>query len=296
MALVVDVPLNTAIADLDAALRSLIKRELSRHGFESVEVAFDAPSKDWSGKLTSPAVNLFLYDLREAAEQTGGTSSDIRSGNGSAVTKPPALRLELAYAVTGWAKAVEDEHRMLSQVLAILFSYKRLPPELLAEHINPAAQVSQIETSVGRPREDKSDFWTAVGGSYKASIDYIVRMSVESGTTYVRGPEVRVQRMRTRLSDGPRSTMSELMRFGGTVRDGDGEPVRDAWVALPDAGRWTSTNGEGRFIFDRVADGRHRVVARTSAGDEAEVTAEVPGDAIDLVVGGKSARRSRSKD
>src|SRR5918995_2697085 len=130
MALVVDVPLNTAIADLDEALRSLLRRELQRHGFEGVEVAFDAPSKEWSGKLTSPTVDLFLYDLREASERAQGTPSEQR-GNGQAVVTPPALRLELTYAVTAWTKAVEDEHRLLSQVLAVLFSYRRLPEEVV---------------------------------------------------------------------------------------------------------------------------------------------------------------------
>ena len=77
MALVVHVPLNTVLADLDEALRTLLRRELERHGFEGVEIAFDAPSKDWSGKLTGPTVNLFLYDLREAAEQAG-THADAR--------------------------------------------------------------------------------------------------------------------------------------------------------------------------------------------------------------------------
>jgi hypothetical protein len=47
MALVVDVPLNTMLADLDETLRVLLKRELARHGFDGVEVAFDAPARDW---------------------------------------------------------------------------------------------------------------------------------------------------------------------------------------------------------------------------------------------------------
>ncbi|MEA2293068.1 MAG: hypothetical protein QOE86_707 [Solirubrobacteraceae bacterium] len=298
MALVVDVPLNTAIADLDAALRALLRRELGRHGFEGVDVAFDAPSKDWSGKLTNPAVNLFLYDLREAAEQAAGTPTEVRDGNGGAHTKPPSMRLELAYAVTGWAKAVEDEHRLLSQVLAVLFSYRKLPVELLAEHLNPSARVSNLETRVGRPREDKSDFWSSVGGTYKASIDFIVRMTVESGATFTRGPEVRVQSMRTRLSDGPARTMSELMRFGGTVHHASGAPLVNAWVALPDAGRWTSTDADGRFLFDRVLAGRHRIVARTMRGEEAELTADIPGTNVDLVIGEPAGsgprRRSRS--
>ena len=46
----VEVPLNTCLADLDEALRKLIKRELDRHGFEGVEIAFDAPASDWSAR------------------------------------------------------------------------------------------------------------------------------------------------------------------------------------------------------------------------------------------------------
>ena len=64
MALIVDVPLNTTLADLDETLRTLLRRELERHGFDGVEIAFDAPAREWSGQLSSPTVNLFLYDLR----------------------------------------------------------------------------------------------------------------------------------------------------------------------------------------------------------------------------------------
>src|SRR5690349_316964 len=105
MAVVVDVPLNTAIADLDEALRLLLKRELAKHGFEGVEIAFDAPSKEWSSKLTSPTVDLFLYDLREAGERAQMTPTERRSNGQAAVIAPP-LHLELSYAVTAWTKAV----------------------------------------------------------------------------------------------------------------------------------------------------------------------------------------------
>jgi hypothetical protein len=289
--LVVDVPLNTAIADLDEALRDLLRRELSRHGFEGVEIAFDAPSKDWSGKLTSPAVNLFLYDIRESVETAQATPTEQR-GNGGARTLKPPLRLELTFAITAWTKAVQDEHRLLSQVLAILFSYKTLPDELLGEHLDDRSRARGVETSIGRPREDKSDFWSSVGGSYKASIDYLVRLNLESGAAFERGPEVRVQTMRPRLSDGPARTMEEMTRFGGTVTDGDGRAMRNVWVALPDAGRWTSTDGEGRFRFDRILTGEHRVVARTATGEEAEMTATIPGTKVDLVLGKPGKRKS----
>src|ERR1700748_3025817 len=103
----IDVPLKAPIPALDEALRLLLKRELSRHGFEGVEIAFDAPSKEWSSKLTNPTVDLFLYDLREAGDRASLTPTEQRSNGGAKITAPP-LRLELSYSVTAWTKAVED--------------------------------------------------------------------------------------------------------------------------------------------------------------------------------------------
>jgi hypothetical protein len=288
MAVVVDVPLNTCLADLDEALRTLLKRELERHGFEGVEIAFDAPASDWSAKLTAPTVNLFLYDMRENLAQSEATPREVR-GNGGNRSEPPPMRLEVTYAVTAWTKAVEDEHRLLSQVLAILFSHGSLPADLLEGRLSAAARYRAIETEVGRPKEEKADFWTSIGGRYKASIDYAVRLEVESGVTFTRGPDVRTQTMRVQLADGPRATMEELQRFGGVVRDRDGAPAEGAWVVLPDLGRWSSTGRDGRFIFDGVRSGDHRVIVRTPGGDEATATVTVPGRGVDLELG--SGRR-----
>jgi hypothetical protein len=289
---VVDVPLNTSLADLDEALRTLLRRELEAHGFEGVEIAFDAPASDWSAKLTAPTVNMFLYDLRENLSQSEATPRNVRV-NGAAMAAPPPMRLEVTYAVTAWTKAVEDEHRLLSQVLAILFSHTSLPADLLAGRLAAASQLRAIETEVGRPKEEKADFWTSIGGRYKASIDYAIRIEVESGLMFTRGPEVRSQTMRLEL-DGVRRTMEELQRFGGVVRDSSGQPVADAWVALPDLGKMTSSDPEGRFLFDGLRPGDHKVEARTASGEEASGVAKVPGGGVDLEVGG-ARRRSTSK-
>lgn len=296
MAVVVEVPPNTAIADLDEALRRLLRRELDKRGLEGVEVAFDAPSKEWSGKLTNPVVNLFLYDLREAVERAEASPREIR-GNGQAIVTPPPLRLELTYAVTAWTKAVEDEHRLLSQVLTILFSHSQLPEDILSGQPNGGARLREAQTSVGRPREEKADFWTSVGGQYKVSIDYVVHLTIESGAAFVRGPEVRMQTVRTRPSEGPARAMVELHRFGGIVHDADGEPISGAWVAIPDQGLWTATDAQGRFLFNRMRPGKQNLVVRTATGEEAETTAEVPGDRVDIVVGPppRAAPRRRTR-
>src|SRR3954462_918477 len=68
MALSIEVPLSTALADLDEALRSLLRRELARHSMGGVEIAFEAPTREGAAALSSPTVNLFLYDIRENTE------------------------------------------------------------------------------------------------------------------------------------------------------------------------------------------------------------------------------------
>jgi hypothetical protein len=175
-------------------------------------------------------------------------------------------------------------------VLAILFSYKRLPAELLENAPDGGSVLARADTSVGRPHKEKSDFWTSVGGQYKASIDFVVRIQITSGASFTRGPEVRTQTVRARLSDGPARTLTEFHRIAGTVSDADAQPVPDAWVAIPAAGLWTATGSDGRFRFDRIQPGRHRVIARTATGDEAEATFDVPGGTVDLTIGAKPTK------
>ena len=170
-------------------------------------------------------------------------------------------------------------------MLAILFSHVQLPADLLEGRLAAASQLRAIETEVGRPKEEKADFWTSIGGRYKASIDYAIKLEVESGLSFSRGPDVRTQTVRMNLSDAPRRMMEELQRFGGVVRDADGNPVADAWVVLPDLGRFASSNREGQFVFDGVRPGDHRVTARNVAGQEASGVAKVPGGGVDLELG-----------
>jgi hypothetical protein len=284
--LIVDVPLNTMLADLDETLRNLLRSELERHGFEGVDIAFDAPAREWSGQLSKPTVNIFLYDLREAeglrSPEWGSSKRDGRVREG----RPPMV-MECSYAVTAWTQAVEDEHRLLSQVLAILFAFPELPQDKLNGRLANGSQAWPIKARVGQGKGEKSDFWSAVGGQYKVSLDYVVRLSVESGAQLERGPEVRTQTVRTRLSDGPPRAIVEMHRTAGRVQDKQGEPLANVWVTLPDVGSWTASAADGRFAFHRLPAGSHRLLARTADGREAVAQLEVPGAGVDLVIDGK---------
>jgi Pvc16 N-terminal domain len=282
MALVIDVPLNTMLADLDETLRVLLKRELARHGFDGVDIAFDAPARDWSSQLSSPTVNLFLYDLRESTENRP-TEWRTDRGNGNHREIRPPMIMECSYAVTAWTQAVEDEHRLLSQVLGVLFAFPELPRDALGGRLPETADRFAIEGRIGQPKSDgKADFWSAVGGQYKASLDYVITLACESGVAYERGPEVRTQTVMPRLSDGPASTIVEMHRFGGKVVGAEGEPLADVWITLPELGLFAASDAQGRFRLNRVPAGEHKLVARSRDGLEASAAIAIPGAVLDL--------------
>jgi len=282
--LTVDVPLNTMLADLDETLRTMLRTELERHGFEGVDIAFDAPAREWSGQLSKPTVNIFLYDLRESEAQRTSEWSRVQRDGRTFEGRPPMV-MECSYAVTAWTQAVEDEHRLLSQVLAIFYAYPEIPQSALNGRLSNGSQQGPIKARIGQGKGEKSDFWSAIGGQYKVSLDYVVRLSVDSGAKLERGPEVRTQTVRTRLADGPARAIVEMHRSVGKVSNKKGEPLANVWVTLPDVGTWTASEADGRFRFDRLPPGRHRLLARTADGVEAVAQFEVPGAGVDLVMG-----------
>jgi hypothetical protein len=278
VALVTRVGLNTSLADLDEALRVLLVRELTGTGFDGVAVAFEAPDRDWAARINQPTVSLFLHDLREN-RQRRKTAWDAASENGRRQETRPPLWLDASYTLSAFSRAVEDEHRLLSQALTALSSYPELPDEVLPSALaSLRQQYGPLGARVGDPRNDAApDFWTAVGGPYKLSFHYIVTVPFPSFSVLHRGPPVRAQVLRVGDRAGERPALEERTRVGGHVVDGAGEPVAGAWVVLRDLGRVAETGPDGRFTFTRVPPGSHALLARDRDGHEVEGRFDVPG-------------------
>ncbi len=282
---------NTMLPDLDETLRALLGRELSRHGLD-VEVVFEAPNREWAAALSTPTINAFLYELRPAKDHRPVEWRVEKARDGVREHRPP-LVLDASYAFTAWARAVEDEHQLLSQVLATLNAYPALPADVL--HGELTDQPYPITVTIAQPKTDgKADFWSSVGGAYKASLDYVVALACPSGVTVERGPEVRTQTVRVISSDGQPSTVLELQRVGGTVTSPDGQPLANAWVVLPRAGKWTTTDRAGRFDFDRLAPGSYECVVRTRDGQEGRTELVAPGHGADITLGDPARRAKHS--
>ena len=283
MALVVDVPLNTMLADLDETLRVLLKRELGRHGFDGVDVAFDAPARDWSSQLSGPTVNLFLYDLRESHEFRPTEWQPDRAERPPPRVRPPLI-IECSYAVTAWTQAVEDEHRLLSQVLGVLFAFPQLPDDALAGRLaETGASAFPIEGKIGQAQVRRQGRLLVrrrrpVQGLARLRRHALLRVGHRlrarpGGADADARAADRATRRRRRSSRGTASA--------ARCADADGRPLRRRLGrAAGRSGCWPPPTRTGRFRFDRVPRRRARAASRAPRdGREAKARSSCPASA-----------------
>ena len=119
------------IQEIDQALRALIRAEAFAD--RDVEVVFDAPTKEWAGRRNAPTVDVYLYDIREDMRRRARGVENEYDGNGRIIGRHlPPRHFKLSYLVTAWTQRPEDEHRLLSALLACFLRHDAIPPELLA--------------------------------------------------------------------------------------------------------------------------------------------------------------------
>src|SRR3977135_1208529 len=170
------------IQDVDESLRALVKRD-ALNGSKA-DVAFDAPTKECSSRRNPPTVDLYLYDIREDLEQREVMWEDIRgdSRDPRLITerRPPPRRFKLSYLVTAWTQRPEDEHRLLSGVLACFLRNPTIPAEMLSGALAQARQPITLNIAMPPPQDRSiSDVWSALGGELQYSLDLAVNIMVE---------------------------------------------------------------------------------------------------------------------
>jgi hypothetical protein len=177
------------IPEIDEALRSLLRSSLPDKG---VEIAFDAPTRDWAARRNTPTVDAYLYDIREDLTRRQRGIVATRDEQGIVVRRrQPPRYFRLSYLLTAWTKRAEDEHRLLAVVLGCLLGQDSLPlPEgsgqlaALGLQIPITAAVPPVET------RSLADIWSALGGDLKPSLDLVIVAPYPVGPEYPIGPAV----------------------------------------------------------------------------------------------------------
>src|SRR5689334_4962487 len=173
------------IDDLDRTIGELLRHELPAALFEQVAISFAAPDNEFPpASVTLPAVDLFLYDVRENNELRNTQWIVEQNHDGTATRRRPPVRVDCSYLITAWPSENSttpalDEHGLLSEVMRALLRHPIIPEVLLQGRLrnqDPPLPASTLQP--GR-LQSLAEFWQALGGKPKAALNYTVTMPVD---------------------------------------------------------------------------------------------------------------------
>jgi hypothetical protein len=189
--------------EVDEALRALVRTDVA--GASQVEVAFDAPTREWAGRRNAPTINCYLYDIREDLRRRERGLINTYDGRGTVVERRyPPRHFKATYLITAWTQRPEDEHRLLSALLYGFLRNETIPEELLTGRLAEIGLPVTISVALPPP-EDRSfaDVWSALGGELKPSLDVVVTAPVDDGRRFSVGPPVEGE-LAVGMTDGVR--------------------------------------------------------------------------------------------
>ncbi|MFI2351782.1 DUF4255 domain-containing protein [Streptomyces sp. NPDC019443] len=176
-----------------------------------VEVAFEAPTRDWAARRNAPTIDAYLYDIREDVRRRERGAVAVRDDRGVVLKRrQPPRWFRLSYLVTAWTKRPQDEHRLLSAVLATLLPREVLPPEELTGSLAALGLTIPL-TVAGLHTEARSlaEIWSALDGELKPSLDVVITApfpafpEYDAGPPVIEGAGVRVRGMDGTLDGSP---------------------------------------------------------------------------------------------
>jgi hypothetical protein len=176
------------IDDLDRTIAALLRHEV--HGLppnlaEQVQVSFAAPDDQFPPQsVTLPAIDLFLYDVRENLDLRSNEVYVDRRSDGTATRSRAPARVDFSYLITAWSSEsvldrAQDEHRLLGEVMQTLLRHRTIPGDVLQGVL--ANQSLPLPASTLQPGRLQSlgEFWQALGGKPKAALNYSVTLAID---------------------------------------------------------------------------------------------------------------------
>ncbi|GAA4807863.1 DUF4255 domain-containing protein [Streptomyces ziwulingensis] len=157
-----------------------------------IDVSLEAPTREWSARRNGPVLNAYLYDIREDVARRQRGHLPVHDERDIVIKRrQPPRWFRLSYLVTAWTKQPQDEHRLLSAILATLLPREllppaQLPPSLRALGLSVPLTVASIQTEA----RSLAEIWSALGGELKPSLDVVVTAPFPAFPEYDAGPPV----------------------------------------------------------------------------------------------------------
>ena len=253
--LTVNVPLNTMLADLDETIRRLLRRSSSatvsrasrsRSTLRS-RLVRAAHQPDRQHVPLRPARGRRSARASRQRNPRNGRTFETRTADGD---RGLLRRDRVDAGRRGRAPAALPGARDLLRLPALPAGPARRP----ARERRPDVA---DQGPLGQGKGEKSDFWSASAASTRcrrlrrAALGRVRReLERRPGGPDPDRPHAALRR--------PGAARLEMHRPAARrpTRTGSRSPTRGS--TLPEAGRWTSTDADGRFRFDRLPPGRHR--------------------------------------
>jgi hypothetical protein len=259
------------IDEIDEALRQLFIRELPIKNNE-IDIAFEQPKREWSGRLSRPTINIFLHDVRENVKlrQTQLQRQFERTREGIAIQRLNFVRLDLHYVVTVWATDPEDEHRLLTRAIMVLFKNQELPSDLLPEGLQNQPWPVPLVVAQYETVEKPSDIWNVMDNQQRPAIMMVATIALDP-TIPFSAPLVRTREIRFGQAGDtgavarrftPDNASGSYWTIGGTIRSK--KPLTNLAARLLENGQNVVIHDGGRFAIGNLKPGDYTL----------EVTAE----------------------
>lgn len=248
---------------IDHALEQYLRTEVPLPPAD-VDIAFNAPAKDWSARLSRPTVNLFLWDIRRSAsnQRAGFDEIDIE---GQTFRRLPPRVIEMRYLITAWSSEHRDEHQLLGSVATTVLNRRSIPDRYLPAGLelpdDRPVTLSLTTTADLKP----NDFWSSIDGQLKPGLDVVVSFRVATPLVEVADP-------------------ASSIEVGVADRNAPGASSTRAYVT----GRTSNPDAAGRRVRTRRGSATVQesgaFVVPGQPGDELTieteppVTAEIPAD------------------
>jgi hypothetical protein len=270
------------IAELDETIKQLLIKKGHIESKE-IDISFDIPDREWSASLSRPTVNLYLYDVRENHNLRGTEWIIEKNGNGQAIKRKNAKRIDLSYLVTVWTHNTEDQHNLLWQIMLTLFQFPTIPQDMLRGKL--AEQQYLVITSTAQPDgllNNPSDFWAALDNEIKPSFNYIATLPMDLDIAFTST----TVSTRSFSMKPPDAEAEQMIGITGIVhlKGKPGEVIPEATVVAQQAGMTSLTNSQGQYAFSRIPAGKQTILVILPDKGTREFTIMVPAANYDLAI------------
>jgi hypothetical protein len=248
---------------IDHALEQYLRAEVPLPPAD-VDIAFNAPAKDWSARLSRPTINLFLWDIRRAASKQRAGLEEVEI-EGRKFRRTPPRVVEMRYLITAWSSAHRDEHQLLGNLARTILLNRSIPREYLPDgfELPDERPVSMTLTTTADLKPN--DFWSSIDGQLKPGLDVVVTFRVAPPLVEVADPATGIEVGLNDLHDPSRSSTRTYVTGRTSNPDAIGRKVRTK--------RGTATvHEEGTFVVPGHP-GDELVIE-----SEPPITTEIPAD------------------